>query len=467
MPTDSRSSESEPDDDGLMARLEAVLAANPRDGGAWSTLGLLLRRAGRLDAAIACHRRGLEFAPDNRSIWASIWSNLGNALTEAGRFDEGVAAQGEALRLDPDNATVLHNGVIALRKAGRFREALALIDQAFIRQAAEERAATPEPRWANLLWANLLWERALARLQVGDYVHGFADYEARRGLSAFHGRTPSGPVWDGGPLDGRSILLSAEQGFGDALLMARYVPLVKARGGRVLYECHPELRRVLSGLEVDGFVPPGAAAPPFDVEASQMSLPGLFGTTLASVPPPARLAIPQDARDKAARRLGAREPGTLRVGIVWSGRVTFADNGRRATSLSRFLRFAEVPGVRLYSLQKGPPEAELPDLGAGGRLVTPLGPELDDFADTAAVLEQLDLVIMTDSAVAHLAGSLGTPVWNLVQHVPYWIYGCSGEHTPWYPTMRLFRQGRDLDWGPVFAAAAEALRDEVSRRTGR
>ncbi len=443
MQCDDRS-DSGTNDDQLRSAVDAALAANPRDGGAWSTLGLLLRRTGRLDGAIACHRRGLEFAPGN----ASIWSNLGNALTEAGRLEEGVAAQTEALRLDPGNPTVLHNGVVALRKAGHFREALGLIDQAITR-------LTPELRW----------ERALARLQVGDYVHGFTDYEARRELSAFHGRKPSRPAWDGGPLEGRTILLSTEQGFGDALLMARYVPLVKARGGRVLYECHPELRRVLSGLEVDGFVPPGAPVPAFDVEASQMSLPGLFGTTLASVPPPARLTIPPEAREKAARLLGARESGTLRVGIVWSGRVTFADNGRRATSLARFLRFAEVPGVRLYSLQKGPPEAELADLGPAARLLTPLGPDLDDFADTAAVLEQLDLVIMTDSAVAHLAGSLGTPVWNLVQHVPYWIYGCSGPHTPWYPTMRLFRQGSDLDWGPVFAAAADALRDEVRGRS--
>ena len=469
MQCDGRGSgDSEPTDDRLLSAIEAALAANPRDGGAWSTLGLLLRRAGTLDGAIACHRRGLEYAPDN----ASIWSNLGNALTEAGRLDEGVSAQGEALQLDPDNTTILHNAVIGLRKAGRFREALGLIDQAMIRLAAAGQNAAPDLRWTDPRWANLQWERALARLQVGDYVHGFTDYEARRGLAAYHGRTPSGPVWDGGPLDGRTVLLSAEQGFGDALLMARFVPLVKARGGRVLYECHPELRRVLSGLEMDGFVPPGGPAPAFDVEASQMSLPGLFGTTLASVPPPVRLTIPSEAREKAACRLGAREPGALRVGplrvgIVWSGRVTFADNGRRATSLARFLRFAEVPGVQLYSLQKGPLEAELADLGPAGRLVASLGPDLEDFADTAAMLERLDLVIMTDSAVAHLAGSLGTPVWNLVQHVPYWVYGCSGAHTPWYPTMRLFRQGRDLDWGPVFAAAADALREEVSRRTGR
>ncbi|QCN97758.1 tetratricopeptide repeat protein (plasmid) [Azospirillum argentinense] len=430
------------------ASLEALLATNPRDGAAWSMLGHLLRRAGKLNGAIACHRRGLEFAPEN----ASIWSNLGNALVEAGRFDEALAAHGEALRLEPHTPTFLFNNAVALRKAGRFKETLAMIAR-----AAAEGAATPELRW----------ERALARLQIGDYVHGFSDYEARRGLAAYHGRPPSERDWNGGPLDGRTLYLFTEQGFGDAILAARYMPLVRERGGRVLYDCHPELRRVLSGLGVDAVLQPGDAPPAFDVEASQMSLPGLFGTTLASVPPPVTLTVPDSSRTKAAHRLGAREPGTLRVGIVWSGRVTFGDNGRRATSLARFLRFAEVPGVRLYSLQKGPPEAELADSGVAGHLVTPLGPDLEDFADTAAMLEQLDLVIMTDSSVAHLAGSLGKPVWNLVQHVPYWIYGFSGDRTPWYPTMRLFRQGPDQDWEPVFARAADALREEVRRITGR
>lgn len=440
-------------DDPLMATLDTVLTANPRDGGAWSALGLLLRRGGKLDGAIACHRRGLEFAPEI----GGIWSNLGNALEEAGRLDEAVAAQREALRLEPENPTILFNNVVALRKTGRFQETLAMIDRAL--------AVCPNLH-------ELRWERALTRLQIGDYVHGLDDYKARLRLPSYHGRPASEQSWDGGALDGRRIFLSVEQGFGDALLAARYAPLVTARGGRVLYECHPELRRVLSGLEVEAFVPPpqarsGEPLPAFDVEASQMSLPGLFGSTLASIPPPARLTIPQDSRDKAARRLGAREPDVLRVGIVWSGRVTFGDNNRRATSLARFLRFAELPGVRLYSLQKGPPEAELAELGVAGSLVTPLGPDLEDFADTAAMLEQLDLVIMTDSSVAHLAGALGKPIWNLVQHVPYWIYGFSGDRTPWYPTMRLFRQGPDLDWGPVFAKAAEALRDKVRRKTGR
>ncbi len=430
----------------LLASLEAALLANPCDAGAWSTLGVLLRRSGKLNEAIACHNRALEHAPDN----ASIWTNLGNALTGAGRLTEGVAAQEEALRREPHNRTAMFNAVVSLRQAGRFAEALGMI----------ERAGGPAADPA------LRWERALVRLQIGDYVHGFDDYAGRRSLPSYNGRRATRPAWDGKALDGRSVFLTAEQGLGDALLMARYLPLVKALGGRVLYEGHEEFRRLLSGPEIDEYRSWGGPVDG-DVEASQMDLPGLLGTTLASIPPPVRLRVPEEARRKAAAILGAREPGTLRVGVVWSGRVTFADNARRATSLAPFLRFAEIPGVRLYSLQKGPPEAELAELGPARRLIVPLGPELQDFADTAAMVEQLDLVIMTDSSVAHLAGALGKPVWNLLQYVPYWIYGFTGAWTPWYPSMRLFRQGMDQDWRPVFDAAAEALRDEVRRRTGR
>ncbi|MBP2228906.1 hypothetical protein J2847_002198 [Azospirillum agricola] len=438
------------EDDRLRRSAEAALDADPSDAKAWSILGILLRRAGKLEEAIACHRRGLEHAPGDGGLCGSLWTNLGNALTEAGRLAEGVAAQEEAFRHEPGSRTVLFNRVVAFRKAGRYADALAAIDLAI----GENGGPTPLLRW----------ERALARLQIGDYVHGFDDYEARRQIPSYHARPTSMPPWDGRPLDGRRVFVTTEQGFGDALLVARYLPMVRKAGGRLIYECHSELRRVLSGLAPDDWVAWGAPAPPCDVEVSQMTLPLLFRTTLASVPPPVPLTVPAEAREKAAWRLGGREPGTLRVGIVWSGRSSFADNARRATRLMPFLRLAEIPGVRLYSLQKGPPEAELDALGPAGRLVVPLGPHMEDFADTAAMIERLDLVVMTDSSVAHLTGSLGTPVWNLVQHVPYWIYGFTGERTPWYPSMRLFRQGPDLDWAPVFARVREALHEEVRRR---
>jgi len=418
--------------------LERMLAANPRDGGAWSTLGVLLRRTGQLHAAVACHRRGLEFAPNH----AGVWSNLGNVLTELGRYQEACDAHEQAFRLSPGQSSTLFNYAISLRKAGRFAQAVEVLGMAL--------ALEPNN-------PDIQWERSLSLLQDGDYAQGFAAYESRLRIASYRNRIPPGTPWDGGPLNGRTILISTEQGFGDALLMCRYLPLVKARGGRVLFECHLELQRVLSGLEgVDGFVQAGGPLPPYDVHASVMALPGLLGTTIDTVPPPARLTMQDQDRAKAAQLLGPADKGVFRVGIVWSGRVTFADNKRRAANLDRFLSFVGVPGVQFYSLQKGQPEEQLTQSGAH-LLVKPLGPHLNDFAETAAVVEQLDLVLMTDSSVAHLAGSLGAPVWNLVQYVPYWIYGFYGESTPWYPSMRLFRQGQDEDWDPVFAAARTAL----------
>ncbi len=423
--------------------IERMLAANPRDGGAWSTLGVLLRRAGKLNAAAACHARGIAFDPAH----AGIWSNLGNALSDLARHDEAIAAHRQSCELASGNVQSWYNLAIASRKGGLFADAIAALDRSL--------ALAPRD-------TSLLWERAVTLLHAGDYEQGLPAYEARRHIPSYRNRVPPGPAWDGAPLNGRTILLTVEQGFGDALLAARYVPLVKARGGRVLFECHPELRKVLDRLPVDEFMTAGAPYPSYDVHCSLMSLPWLIGTTPNTVPPPVSITIPAASREKAARLLGPRD-GAFRVGIVWSGRVTFADNTRRATVLDRFLRFLEVPNTQFYSLQKGPPESQLAELGTAA-LIPALGPHFDDFADTAAVIEQLDLVIMTDSSVAHLAGSLGTPIWNLVQYVPYWVYGFEGKRTPWYPSMRLFRQGRDENWEPVFDAVRSALAEVAARR---
>lgn len=425
--------------------LERMLEQQPKDPNVWSALGALLRQAGKPEAAIACQRRALEI--DQRHVGA--WTNLGNVLGDVERYEEAVAAQEHAVVLSGGNANLLSNLVVALRHGCRFDRALEILDVALC-------ARPNDPQ--------LLWDRALTLLQVGRYAEGFRDYDSRLSLPSYQNRIAEGPMWDGGPLNGKTILLTTEQGFGDVLLTARYVPLVKARGGRVLLECHPELQRLLSGLEgIDGFVHAGTAYPAYDVHCPLMSLPHRLGTTVETVPPPTRLTVPAEAREKAARLVPGPD-GTIKVGIIWSGRVTFKDNARRATTLSRFLRFLDVPKVRLYSIQKGPPEAELETLGTS-TLITPLGPHFNDFADTAAVLERLDLVIMTDSSVAHLAGSLGRPVWNLLQFMPYWVYCDKGATTPWYPSMRLFRQTTPGDWDSVFAAAEQALRQVVALKT--
>ena len=429
-----------------LAEVWRLLVEHPGDPDLLNSLGVLLDREGKREAALLHYRRALAVAPDH----AVAWSNLALVLATQGRHARAIACARVAVALAPDNPTTCLNLTAALYKSGDFASDLTVLD----------RLVRLEPDNPSLTWG-----RAQVRLHQGDYARGFVDYEGRYWLREYHYRIHRGPRWDGGPLDGRFVMVTLEQGFGDTLLMARYLPMLKARGARrVIVELRDELRRLFAPMDgVDAFIAENAAPTPiYHVHSSIMSLPLHFGTTIDSVPPPVRLTVPDEARAKAARLLGP-DDGRLKVGIVWSGSAAFTDNAIRATSLERFLRFAGIPGVRLYSLQKGPPEEELRALPPGTP-ITALGPELEDFADTAAVVERLDLVVMTDSSVAHLAGSLGVPVWILLQHVPYWVYGMSGATTPWYPSMRLYRQGPEEEWEPVFDAVERDLRALAARR---
>jgi tetratricopeptide (TPR) repeat protein len=421
-----------------IAALEQALAKRPNDPFAWGQLGIALRKARRFQAAISCYRRAIEIEPKN----ASLWSCLGNALKDEGRMEEAALAHAQAVALAGKDVTILHNCGICLREARQFKEAVALFDQAIARDPKR---------------ADIQFDRALSLLQLGDYASGFPAYESRWQLPGKAPKRVPGEIWDGQQLRG-TLFVQTEQGFGDAILAARYLALVRPRVGRLILQCKPETARLFQNLGgVDDCVLADDPLPAFDAVTSLMSLPRFFTKDRASIPPPARFTPPESARARAKRLLG---PATrkFKIGIVWSGSVTFADNIRRSLSVQPFLKLAEVPGVRLYSLQKGPREADLKAPGTGP-LITALGPELEDFADTAAVIEGLDLIVMTDSSVAHLAGSMGRPVWNLLQYLPYWIYGADGESTPWYPDMRLFRQPRPGDWADVFAQVMAALKN--------
>lgn len=436
--------DSQPTTAEVLGHARSALDQDPGNGYAWSLLGSSLRGFGRSSEAIAAHWRGIELDPQN----GSIWSNLGNALIEVGRFDEALVAHGHATALAPQSALFHFNRLIAQRRAGDTRGALKTLKVLESLDPGSKAVA---------------WERALVQLQMGNYEAGFEDYSARRYTPSFFVSSLPGDEWDGSPLRGRRIFLASEQGFGDALLVARYIEKVKSLGGYVIYQYHQELREVLDDLPVDAFHKLGDPFPDYDTWLFQMDLPVVLGARTDNIPAPVPIRVPCASRMKMRDLISPSPPDILRVGIVWSGRVTFGENNLRATDLNAFMRLAEVPSVRLYSLQKDSPAAQLDDPDTQ-RLVTPIGQHLDHFGDTAAAIEQLDMVVMTDSSVAHLTASMGKPVWNLVQHVPYWIYGEHDDHTPWYPTMRLFRQGADRDWTKVFIRVAEALHREVRLR---
>ena len=412
--------------------------------GAYTNIGVVLRRQRRFEAAIVAHRRALELSPDD----PGILGNLGNALKDAGRFEEAIRVKRRVVELaGPEDAEALHGLGIALRDAGRI-EAAADAFEAALRLAPDD--------------AEIRFNLALAQLHLERFEAGWANYETRWRLDRQKKRAFRQPWWRGEPFPGRTLLLFAEQGFGDTIQFIRFVGEAKARGGTVLLECQPELERLMASVAgLDGILvrdtdAAAAALARADLVCPLASLPGHCGVTLESLPGRVPYLAPPPGPWPEIEALVARSGDRLKVGIVWSGSVTFADNANRSAGLEPYLRFAEVPGVQLYGLQKGPRLAELEALGTDS-LIIDASAALDDFAATAALIQRLDLVLMTDSSVAHLAGALGRPVWVLLMHQPDWRWLRERPDSPWYPSARLVRQRTPRDWEGVFAEAAAAL----------
>jgi tetratricopeptide (TPR) repeat protein/glycosyltransferase involved in cell wall biosynthesis len=458
---------------------DRAIALAPDDAEIWSNRGLALRGLRRPEEAIASFRRALSLAPSH----VHALSNLAILYKEQKQLDEAVATMRRALDLDPSNVALWCNFAAIHEARGDFERVRELASHAVtldpdypeshnllanadmeagefdlaLQRYEAVLARDPENRNAN-------WNVALLWLLKGDFERGWRQFEWRKRLQSVvfdHGEYP-GEAWRGDALVGRDILLHSEQGVGDAIQFIRYAPLLKARGaGRVYLECPYPIVPLLSGVRgVDGVVARGTALPRYHVHASLMSLPGLLGTTLETVPADVPY-IPLEPR--AARDFVRAPSGSLSVGIVWAGNPIHARDHLRSAPLASFLALSRVPGVALFSLQKGDAaERELAEQGSGA--LQDLAPYLDDFRDTAAAIDALDLVITVDTSVAHLAGALGRDTWLLLPHVPDFRWMLEREDSPWYPTMRLFRQPRVGDWESVFAAVETALRERVSRR---
>ncbi|MBV9833004.1 MAG: glycosyltransferase family protein [Alphaproteobacteria bacterium] len=437
------------DHDGAIAEYRRVLAAQPTNRTAWGNLGVVYRKAKRPDMSVACYMRALDGDEDN----AGVQGNLGNAYKDLERFEESWAAHQRAIALDPMSTGLLHNYGVALSEGGMPVEARRVFDR--VLEMDDSHIDTH-------------WDRSICALRLGDFSRRtWDDYEWRWKLQELgnYVAPTKAPVWRGEKLEGRTLLVYSEQGFGDTLFALRYLPRLKGLDGKVILRCQPDLMRLVK--DVEGYHELASAkdpAPAHDLALPIMSLIGRFTRSVDDIPPPAKLTIPAGAGAKALPLIKAAG-STFKIGVVWSGSVTFRGNLRRAVTLDRFLRFAEVPGVQLFSLQKGPPFEEYRKL-APHPLVVDLGSTFDDFADTAAALRQLDLVLMTDSSVAHLAGSLGVPVWDLVNFNTYWIYFLERDDSPWYPSMRLFRQRKPGDWDEVFERVAQDLARHVAEVRG-
>ena len=416
------------------------LLLNPKQPDVYNNMGVALRAEGKLEAAVACYRRALVLKPNN----AGVYSNMGNALRELGRLEIAQASHQQAVRLSPNSPEAYYNLGLVLRDLGQPDAALSCFDKAL---SLDENHVDCQ------------WDRALTLLEMGRLKEGFAAYESRWNLARSPARTFDKPLWDGADLKGKSILIHHEQGFGDMIQFARYLPMIKARGGQVVVEVQPELARLMGSVEgVSKVFNRGQTPPKFDCYVPMMSLPHIFGTDIETIP----ADVPYVASiDPNAVQLPPAWGRIKRVGIAWAGRATHRNDKNRSAGFRHFIEILGLPGMSVFSLQKGDAADDITTFGCDG-LVTDLGGRLRDFSDTAAVIAQLDLVITVDTALAHLAGAMGKPVWVAVPFAPDWRWMRCRDTSPWYPSMRLFRQQRHGAWDGVFAEIRRALGTEIA-----
>jgi tetratricopeptide (TPR) repeat protein len=417
-----------------------ALSIDPDSPAALGNLGQALNKLGRHEEAAASFRSALTM-PTAGTMAVSLRLRLANSLGRQERFDEALACLHEFSDGETVTAEVQHEIGRILNLAGRFQEGIAWLRRAL--------ALAPV--------AEIHYDLCMALLRNGEFREGWAEYEWRwralgrdlGSLAGFRGLTE--PLWDGSPFPGRTLLLHAEQGLGDTIQFARYIPLIAARGGTVILEVQPELKRLMRSLPgVLHLVAAGEPLPKFDLQCPLLSAPLAFGTTLETVPPPAPYRLPPGR---------ARAAGALRVGIVWAGSRCHPNDHNRSLPLDLLIPIFGNLEIDFYSFQVGPAAAEIERLGLAGR-VRNLAPLLSDFTDTADALTDMDLVISVDTAVAHLAGSLRVETWVLIPFVPDWRWLLDREDSPWYPGMRLFRQTRRGEWLDVI----DRVRRELDKR---
>jgi len=423
-----------------IAEYHAALALHPNSPEILNNLGNCLLAIGDLAGAIDCLRQALALRP----AYAEAHNNLGNALKESGQFDQAILSYRQAITLSPASASFHNNLGLAFREMGA-------LDQTI---ASHQQALRLEPDNADAHYA-LAWVLLLR----GEFAQGWREFEWRRRRPTWQIQTQpfEQPHWEGQDLTGRRILLHAEQGLGDAIQFVRYAPVVARRGARVFLQCHAELGKLFADLPgIDGLTTRGDPLPPVDFLCPLMSLPGIFGTALATIPTEVPYIRSDPANTERWRARLAADPSRLKIGLVWAGRPGYSNDRRRSISLKTLASLATVDGTQYYSLQKGPAAAQLADEPFGSRVID-LSADLEDFADTAAALENVDLVISVDTAVAHLAGAMGRPIWLLLPFAPDWRWLLGRDDSPWYPTMRLFRQPRPGDWDSAVRKMVEEL----------
>ena len=421
-----------------VSQFRQAIALKPDYLEARNNLAVMLVQQGNIEGAIAELHQSIALNPN----YIEAHRNLGNILLGRGRLEEAIAEFQLVISSQPNSVNTYIDLGKALKEQGKLTEAIAAYKQAITLKE-------------NCAEAHYYLGRAL--LLSGEIENGFAEYEWRWKCQEFlskHNYSFSQPLWTGEDLQGRTILLYAEQGFGDTIQFIRYVDLVQARGGHIIVACPRELIELLKTIPaIKQLVTTGDPVPDYHVSAPLISLPRILGTTLETIPTP----IPYLGANTNYPIPHAPFPmphSHLKVGIVWGAKHTHPTSASRSCPLKEFQQLFAIPDITFYSLQKGPQVTDIEEISSP---IISLDRQLNNFADTASAIAQLDLVITVDTAVAHLAGAMGKPVWVLLCYAPNWRWMLERQDSPWYPTMRLFRQEVPGDWHNVLNRVADAL----------
>jgi tetratricopeptide (TPR) repeat protein len=446
------------------ALCQKLISTNPADAQLQFLLGMILHKLGRDAEAIEYLRRAAELKPNDAAIFhglgvafhslknypravenflkaialkpqlADLHYSLGNSYYQLDEIEKATAAFRRAVELNPQDSASWNNLGKSFKELNRLEESIVAFSHAL--------AVKPD-------YALARYGRAISLLASGNLTEGLREYELRPRRMP---REFPQPRWHGEDIAGKTLFLHAEQGFGDAIQAVRFIRQIRERGVRVILECRPEQKSLFAFTNcADSVIAYGEQIPPFDYFTSLISVAGILGTTLET--------IPNQVPYLAAPTIENLSPEKRKIGLVWAGNPHHHDDAARSLSLAELAPILQSPGKTFYNLQVPVPERDRAFLPTFFNLIN-LDVRLKDFSDTAAVIAQMDLVIAVDTAVAHLAGALGKPVWLLVQHSPDWRWFQQfAETTPWYPTMRLFRQTHRGQWKSVIARVAEELRD--------
>jgi FKBP-type peptidyl-prolyl cis-trans isomerase 2 len=417
-------------DDAINSYHEAI-RLNPTHAEAFYNLGVALQKKGNIDHAVVYYEIAIGL---NQNLTEAHY-NLGVAFKEKGKSDEAVLCFQRVIHLNPDHSGAYYNLGGMHVSEGKYEEAVQCYHKAL--------ELKPD-------YAEAHWNVALINLLHGQFEEGWKGYEWRWKLEGISiQRKFSRPQWEGSDISGRTILIYAEQGFGDTIQFIRYAPLITQRGARVIVECQKELASLISRVKgVDQVIVQGEPLPDFDVYCPLLSLPLVFNTNIKNIPADIPYIHTDPLLINKWRDKINSDNKKIKIGLSWSGDPAFKSDTIRSCNLEDFSPLAHLESIELYSLQIGQASDQIRNSPGGIHLVD-YTDSIHDFADTAAFIANLDLVISVDTAVAHLAGALGWPVWIILPFAPDWRWMLDREDSPWYPTMKLFRQPLKSDWGSV------------------